>query len=60
MHDFFPEDNTMVCAYGPPEYFDDPISDNNDNAAEAEKESFLTKLIGLFRKLLDFLKGLFS
>lgn len=60
MNDFIPEENTMVCVYGPPEYFEDPTSGNNGDADEPEKNSFLTWLTGLFRKLLDFLKGLFS
>lgn len=60
MNEFFPEENTMVCVYGPPEYFDAPTSDNNYGSDEPEKDSFLTWLSGLFRKLLDFLKGLFS
>ena len=57
---FTPEDNTMVCVYGPPEYFDDPSSEHSGNSDESEKGSFLDKIIALFRKLIDFLKGLFS
>ena len=59
MNEFFPEDNTMVCVYGPPEYFEDPTTGSGD-ADEPEKNTFLTWLAGLFRRLLDFLKGLFS
>ena len=46
--------------YGPPEYFDDPSSEHSGNPDESEKGSFLDKIIALFRKVIDFLKGLFS
>ncbi|MBQ6065947.1 MAG: hypothetical protein IJK89_03920 [Clostridia bacterium] len=56
---FDPEENTAICMYGPPEYFESP-TDGGLTSAETEKESFFGKIISAIKKLIDFLKGLFK
>ena len=58
---FNPEENTAICMYGPPEYFES-LTDTDTDAApvEAEDETFFGKIIAAIKKLFDFIKGLFK
>ena len=56
---FDPADNTMVCVYGPPEYFENGETQPDENGTVIEKQSFLSRLIGLLKKLFEAIKGLF-
>ena len=58
MSEFDPADNVVIAVYGPPEYFETQ-TDADDDKPE-EELSFLGKLLALFRRLVDFLKGLFA
>ena len=56
---FNPEENTAICMYGPPEYFESR-TDSDATPAETEDETFFGKIIAALKKLFDFLKGLFK
>lgn len=58
MPDFEPADNTMIAVYGPPEYFESMTDEHADGTDE--KQSFLEKLLAVFKRLVDFIKGLFT
>ena len=58
---FDPAENTVVCMYGPPEYFESLTDTGSDAApAETEDETFFGKIIAALKKLIDFIKGLFK
>ena len=59
MLDFDPSDNVVVAVYGPPEYFE-TLTDETPAEQPEEDASFFGKLIGLIKKLIDFLNGLFT
>ena len=59
MSAFTPEQNTMICMYGPPGSFDDPERIEID-PAPAEAESFFDKIVSFFKRIFDFIKGLFN
>ena len=59
MSEFDPADNVVIALYGPPEYFE-TLTNADDYAPEEEELSFFGKLLALFRRLIDFLKGLFN
>ena len=59
MNDFDPHQNTMVAAYGPPEYFESQTDDSN-NGNDTGSESFFSKIITVLQKLLEFIKNLFK
>ena len=58
---FKPEENTMICMYGPPGWTTsdppEPIP-GEDPAAEPEEETFLGKIIAFFQKIIDFIRNL--
>ena len=56
---FNPEDNTVVCLYGPPGAFDDPDAPVIE-PAPAEETSFFGKIAALFRRIFDFIRNLFA
>ncbi len=58
MFDFDPSENTMVAVYGPPEYFETQNDDPSEDSGE--ETSFFGKLLAVLRRLIDFLKGLFT
>ena len=58
MKGFDPAANTEVCVYGPPEYFSSIAEETNTEPAE--ELSFFEKIIELFKKLIEFIKGLFN
>ena len=59
MPDFEPSENVVIAVYGPPEYFES-LTDEPPTEQPEEDTSFFGKLIGLIKKLIDFLKGLFT
>lgn len=58
---FDPAENTVIAVYGPPEYFESLNSETQtaESAQDPENQSFFSKLIGLFKKLFEVIKGLF-
>ena len=58
---FDPEENTAICMYGPPEYFESLTDPSGDaTPIEVEEETFFGKIVAAIKKLIDFLKGLFK
>lgn len=58
---FRPEENTAICMYGPPEYFESLTDEENSVPTElTEEPSFFEKIVQAIKKLLDFIKGLFK
>ena len=57
---FDPEQNTAIAMYGPPGYVDDTTRiDIELEPTPFVEESFFDKIAALFKKVLDFIKGLF-
>ena len=58
MPDFEPAENTMIAVYGPPEYFETLTEEQSDD--REEDRSFFGRLLALLKKLIDFIRGLFT
>ncbi len=58
---FNPEENTMICMYGPPGFTVDPAetSPYQESELEIEEETFFSKIVNLFKKFFEFIKNLF-
>ena len=59
MINFDPSDNTMVAAYGPPEYFEPDPAEESTEGENTGSDSVIGKILALLQKLIDFIKNLF-
>ena len=59
MSKFEPADNTLVAAYGPPEYFETQAEDSGSDE-KTDADSFFSKLIAIFKKIFELIKSLFQ
>ena len=55
---FNPEENTAICMYGPPEYFESQPAEDFPTEF-TEEESFFDKIVVFIKKIFVFIKGLF-
>ena len=60
MNAFLPDENTMVCMYGPPEYFEDLSTAQEQPTEQPARQSFFERIAEMFQKLISFIKGLFG
>ena len=59
MSKFDPAENTMIAAYGPPEYFE-PQTEDSGSGEKTDSDSFFSKIFAIFKKIFELIKSLFQ